>query len=179
MPLVIDNFLDIAEDNARELAKGGYYVYAWACADWGGIYYYVGKGTGNRYSELSARGRCFKAIFEKWNVFPVILAGGLTADQAEQYEDEIKTEFIFEHGYPIMDGEGRSSAIKNRAIRLAKAEKRAENPNWKEGRPRKEIPEFEKFLKKQKDGQMTVSQCCSALGISRSTYYAKARNFVI
>ena len=50
---------------------------------------------------------------------------------------------------------------------------------YREGRPTKDVPNFEKFLKKQKDGQMTVSQCCSALGISRSTYYAKARNFVI
>lgn len=30
---------------------------------------------------------------------------------------------------------------------------------------------FEKFLKKQKDGQMTVEQCCKELGISRSTWY--------
>ena len=35
--------------------------------------------------------------------------------------------------------------------------------------------DFEKFLKKQKDGQMTVSECCKALGIGRSTWYARAR----
>lgn len=43
---------------------------------------------------------------------------------------------------------------------------------------RKAIPlggDFEKFLKKQKDGQMTVNECCEALGIGRSTWYARAR----
>ena len=35
--------------------------------------------------------------------------------------------------------------------------------------------DFEKFLKKQKDGLMTVSECCEALGIARSTWYARVR----
>lgn len=35
--------------------------------------------------------------------------------------------------------------------------------------------DFEKFLKKQKDGQMTVGECCAALGISRSTWYGRVR----
>ena len=33
--------------------------------------------------------------------------------------------------------------------------------------------DFEKFLKKQKDGTMTVSECCKELGISRATWYNK------
>ena len=43
---------------------------------------------------------------------------------------------------------------------------------------RKAIPlgdDFEKFLKKQKDGLMTVDECCKALGIGRSTWYARVR----
>ena len=43
---------------------------------------------------------------------------------------------------------------------------------------RKSIPlgdDFEKFLKKQKDGLMTVEECCKILGIGRSTWYARAR----
>ena len=31
--------------------------------------------------------------------------------------------------------------------------------------------DFEKFLKKQKDGKMTVKECCEQLGISRATWY--------
>ena len=50
-----------------------------------------------------------------------------------------------------------------------------EREGYREGRPTKEIPDFEKFLKKQKDGQMTVDECCKVLGIGRSTWYARAR----
>ena len=35
--------------------------------------------------------------------------------------------------------------------------------------------DFEIFLKKQKDGQMTVAECCKVLGIGRSTWYARVR----
>lgn len=50
-----------------------------------------------------------------------------------------------------------------------------EREDYREGRPVKEIPDFEKFLKKQKDGLMTVNECCEALGIGRSTWYARVR----
>lgn len=50
-----------------------------------------------------------------------------------------------------------------------------EREDYREGRPTKEIPDFEKFLKKQKDGLMTVNECCEALGIGRSTWYARVR----
>lgn len=43
------------------------------------------------------------------------------------------------------------------------------------GRQTKEIPDFEKFLQKQKDGKMTVNECCAALGISRSLWYNRVR----
>ena len=43
---------------------------------------------------------------------------------------------------------------------------------------RKAIPlgdDFEKFLKKQKDGLITVDECCNVLGIGRRKCYARAR----
>lgn len=39
------------------------------------------------------------------------------------------------------------------------------------GRPKKEIPAFEKFLKKQKEGSITITQACKELGISRTQWY--------
>ena len=48
---------------------------------------------------------------------------------------------------------------------------RETKPDWREGRKQVETPDFEKFLKKQKDGQMTVTECCEKLGISRRTWY--------
>ncbi len=38
---------------------------------------------------------------------------------------------------------------------------------------------FEKFLKKQKEGLMTVVECCEELGISRATWYNRANEVVI
>lgn len=55
-----------------------------------------------------------------------------------------------------------------------KSAKKANDPNWKEGRKRLEIPDFEKFRKMQKDGVMSVKECCEALNISRSTWYLRA-----
>ena len=48
---------------------------------------------------------------------------------------------------------------------------RETKPDWREGRKNIDIPDFEKFLKKQKDGTMTVIECCKELGISRRTWY--------
>lgn len=46
-----------------------------------------------------------------------------------------------------------------------------QRPDWREGRKQIETPDFEKFLEKQKDGEMTVAECCKALNISRRTWY--------
>jgi DNA invertase Pin-like site-specific DNA recombinase len=48
---------------------------------------------------------------------------------------------------------------------------RETKPDWREGRKQVETPDFEKFLKKQKDGELTVAECCAELGISRRTWY--------
>ena len=39
--------------------------------------------------------------------------------------------------------------------------------------------DFEKFLKKQKEGSMTVDQCCAELGISRKTWYNRCREVAV
>lgn len=44
-----------------------------------------------------------------------------------------------------------------------------------DGRYRKDPVDFEKFLKKQKDGEISVSECCKQLGISRATWYNKIK----
>lgn len=52
--------------------------------------------------------------------------------------------------------------------------------DYKEGRKRIEIQDdiFEKFLKKQKDGLITVDECCKHLGISRGTWYNRVSEIV-
>jgi len=51
---------------------------------------------------------------------------------------------------------------------------------YKEGRKEILIDNdlFEKCRKKQKDGTMTVNECCEQLGISRSTWYDRVRKAV-
>ncbi len=50
---------------------------------------------------------------------------------------------------------------------------------WVEGRPRKDSPDFAKFLKKQKDGLLTVDECCKELNISRRTWYNRVAEVTI
>jgi len=56
-----------------------------------------------------------------------------------------------------------------------KAVAKANNPDWREGRKQKEMPDFQKFLEKQKRGELTVDQCCEQMQISRSTWYDRVR----
>ena len=50
-----------------------------------------------------------------------------------------------------------------------------------DGRPKLNIPEdvFKKFLKNQKDGKMSVSECCRQLGISRQSWYNYTSNMEV
>lgn len=45
--------------------------------------------------------------------------------------------------------------------------------DFKEGRPKLKIDNevFQKFLKKQKDSELTVKECCAELGISKGSWY--------
>ena len=52
-----------------------------------------------------------------------------------------------------------------------------QKPGYKEGRPRKDITEFEKLAKKQKNGLITVEECCKILKISRGTWYNRVRAY--
>lgn len=50
---------------------------------------------------------------------------------------------------------------------------RATRPDWKDGRKPSEIPDFENFLEKTKKGEMSVTEACKQLGISRGTWYKR------
>lgn len=60
---------------------------------------------------------------------------------------------------------------------IGKAYKRDNDPNWREGRKRKEIDRerFENLAQKQKEGLMTVADCCRELGISKATWYERVK----
>lgn len=58
-----------------------------------------------------------------------------------------------------------------------KAYKREHEPSYREGRKPISIDrvQFQKIAQKQKDGSMTVRDCCRELSISRSTWYNLVR----
>lgn len=56
---------------------------------------------------------------------------------------------------------------------------RETKPEWREGRKRKESPDFEKFFKKQKDGLLTVEECCAEMGISKRTWYNRVSEMAV
>ena len=57
-----------------------------------------------------------------------------------------------------------------------KAEKKATDPNYREGRKTIEVPNFPKFLEKTKKGELSVVESCSALGISRAKWYSLCKS---
>jgi DNA invertase Pin-like site-specific DNA recombinase len=65
------------------------------------------------------------------------------------------------------------SMIKERT-EAGKAVARAQGKKT-DGRYPKDTRDIEKFLKKQKDGLITVKECCKELGISRTLWYNRVR----
>ena len=58
-----------------------------------------------------------------------------------------------------------------------KAEAKAKNPNYREGRKTIQIPlEFEGYRNYVAEGNMTVTEACKSLGISRSLWYKWMNN---
>ena len=62
------------------------------------------------------------------------------------------------------------------AMRVVDGKRVSAKTGQKYGRPSvvSEV-DFQKFLKKQKDGLMSISECCRELGISRTTWYNLVR----
>ena len=54
---------------------------------------------------------------------------------------------------------------------------RANDPEWREGRKAKEIDEgkFAEICRMNRDGILSVGECCEMLGISRGTWYNRKR----
>jgi DNA invertase Pin-like site-specific DNA recombinase len=91
----------------------------------------------------------------------------------------------------VLNNSSMSTLLRNMLLAIAQFERdmivertsegkeiKREKGELKEGRDKIETPDFEKFLKKQKDGSMTVKECCQALGISRRTWYNRVSEVI-
>ena len=62
-----------------------FYVYEWYNVDTDEVFY-VGKGCGKRYKEISRRNELFKEYYEKFNVDVRLLKENLSEEEAFYYE---------------------------------------------------------------------------------------------
>lgn len=53
--------------------------------------------------------------------------------------------------------------------------KREHDPDYREGRKKIVIPRFDEYLHKVQSGEMSVAASCAELGISRNTWYRRAK----
>ena len=153
-----------------------FYVYIWYNDDWGGVPIYIGKGSGDRYSSREGRSVAFTNHVKRWKCHSEIVFDELDEVSAMRMEKKLKVGFIME-GYPILDAEVAyrrkcSQAEGIAAMPIVNGKKVSLKTGRTYGRQPVELTDdFEKFVKKQKDGSMTVKECCKALGISRATWY--------
>jgi hypothetical protein len=156
------------------------YVYMWFYKTEGGdTPFYVGIGTKDRYKCKSSRSKAFKDFLNNHECYPLICVSHLTLECAREVERGLKSE-LRTRGIALLDAEDCKSEHKKRqkegiaAMPIVNGKRVSVKTGRTYGRkPIDLADDFEKFLKKQKDGEMTVAECCKELGISRSTWYNK------
>ena len=159
--------LKFSENNKKvSVMERDYYVYAWFCEDWGHIPFYVGKGKGSRYKNTGGRGIQFSAVIQLFKCYPLQLVVNLTETKALAVEEQVKLKFA-QSGFPVIDMENGTLKKKLTNDRI----KIAQEKGVKWGRPKLDVPDFHKILKKQKEGLITVNEAVKKLGISRSSWY--------
>lgn len=141
-----------------------FYVYGWFNLDWGS-YFYIGKGTGDRYRNKNHRSKAFNAITNNWNCEPVLLIDGLTEDEAFENEIILKEKFMFDHGHPIIDGEVASirKMAQREGIAIAKAQGKYK------GRKEVDVPDIEKHYQRYMNREISKPKLAEELGITRPT----------
>lgn len=158
-----------------------YYVYQWVNDDWGGVPVYVGQGTGKRASQKTGRSKAFLNHINRWQCHSEIILNGLSQHFAIKLESAIKNDLISK-GYPILDAEpkyrktvGQAEGIA--AMPVVDGRRVSAKTGRGFGRPKIEIDRerLENLAQKQKDGLMTVADCCRELGISKATWYEKLK----
>lgn len=77
-----------------------YYVYGYVRLDTN-TYFYIGKGTNNRYKRIDLRSNHFKNIINSVDCAVEIIKDNLTEEEALDLEQDLIESLVFEEGYTI------------------------------------------------------------------------------
>ena len=149
-----------------------FYVYGWYNEDWE-RWFYIGKGTGDRYKQLNGRGKNFLEIVSSFRCTPKILADTSSELMAIETERKLK-KILLSLGEPIVDFENNNSLIRQReGIELAK------KAGKYKGRKPIEIDEklFEELYHQWKNGDTQPKYMIKKLGLSRNTFYRRVKAY--
>lgn len=147
-----------------------YYVYGWFNLDWG-VYFYIGRGKGNRYKSLASRSKVFRTIVNRWNCEPLVLKDGLTLEESEFLEKDRKRHLLFVLGHPILDGEPSDL----RAMAQAEGIKKAKEMGIHFGRKEKRPENFAEVYERQQRGEIKLAEALALTGVGRTRWYELAR----
>lgn len=157
-----------------------YYVYGWFNLDWG-VYFYIGRGKGNRYKSKSGRSKAFKAIVSRWNCESHILSDGLTLEESEFLEHNRKHYLLFTKGHPILDGEPSDLRAIAQAEGIAampvdeNGRKVSKKTGRGFGRQEKRPENFSEVYARQQRGEITLKEALTLVGVGRTRWYELAR----
>ena len=147
-----------------------YYVYGWFNRDWK-VYFYIGRGKGERYKSLTGRSKAFLAIVNRWNCEPIILKDGLTLEESEHLERNRKRHLLFVLGHPILDGEPSDL----RAMAQAEGIRRAKAEGVRFGRQEKRPDNFAEVYARQQRGEIKLAEALELTGVGRTRWYELCR----
>jgi len=150
-----------------------YYVYAFYNNDWND-YFYIGKGSGDRYKNFENRSNHVGAIINAHSVCSEILVSDLSEKEAYLVETELKEKYI-QKGSPIIDYEGYKKRNQRRgidAMPLVDGKKVSIKTGNATGRPSAEFPEgWEKYFTEWKRNGITAKKFMDDLKLKRTTFY--------
>jgi len=146
---------------------GNFYVYQFVNDDWGGVPFYVGKGSGERYKTINTRrSKHIQSICNKWKWHSEIIKYCETELQAFELEKELKESYIQE-GYPLIDGE-----LEQHAFAQRRGLERAKLMGVSFGRPKVQKPSnWDTVIEQWRNGQITAKKAMDMTGTKRTTFY--------
>lgn len=144
------------------------------------IPFYVGKGTGNRANTKTNRSKTLTEYMQGKTIKTVICARELCNELALAVEERLKKELVAK-GVTLIDGEHNKEERKRRqkegiaAMPIIDGKRTSMKTGRPMGNPGKDLKAFPRFFEKTKKGEMSVSESCRQLGISRTHWYRLCR----